>query len=405
MIRYPMGGLFVLCLFFVACGGDDFPNMDPDQTVGGDGNNFALSEFALPDVSRDPVGNPTTNLKIELGRMLFWDPILSGTKDVACVTCHHPDFGYADGLDLSIGVHGFGLGPQRQSANPNETFFAGRNAPTILNTAFNGMNEDGIYMPETGAMFWDLRARGLEEQALRPPTAFEEMRGNVYAAEDAVDSVILRLRAINEYQALFNQAFGGAESINETNLSRALASFQRSLVNNNSPFDQYIAGNATAMSPQAIEGFEQFLDIGCANCHSGPMFSDFETHVLGVPDNDKLPRSDAGQNGTYAFRTPTLRNVGITAPYFHSGRADDLEDVLDFYIRIQGNGNGGGGGALPINPNAGQLANELRNLRLQRQDIDEIEAFLLALTDPNFDDRAPTRVPSGLPVGGNIMLQ
>ncbi len=410
MIRYPWGGLFVLCLIFGACGGDDFPDMNTGvgPNNGGQGNNgnnggnFALSEFALPDVARDPVGNPTTNLKVELGRMLFWDPILSGTKDVACVTCHHPDFGYADGLDLSIGVHGMGLGPQRRNGNPNQAFFAGRNAPTVLNTGFNGIDENGVYIPERGAMFWDLRAHGLEEQALLPPTSAEEMRGNVFAAEDAVDSVILRLKAISEYQDLFDQAFGGAESINETNLSRALASFQRSLVANNSPFDRYVAGEADAMSPQAIQGFERFLDVGCANCHSGPMFSDFETHVLGVPDNDKLTESDAGQNGTYAFRTPSLRNIGITGPYFHSGRAEDLEDVLDFYIRIQGNGNGGGRGALPINPNAGELADELEDLRLRPQDIDEIEAFLNALTDLDFDDRVPVRVPSGLPVGGNI---
>ncbi|MEM6349104.1 MAG: cytochrome c peroxidase, partial [Bacteroidota bacterium] len=232
----------------------------------------------------------------------------------------------------------------------------------------------------------------------------EEMRGDVFAAEDAIDSVILRLRAIAEYQDLFDQAFGGGQSINATNLSRALASFQRSLVANNSPFDRYVAGEANAMSPQAIEGFERFVEVGCASCHSGPMFSDFETHVLGVPDNNKLAQSDAGQNGTYAFRTPTLRNVGITGPYFHSGRAGDLEEVLDFYIRIQGNGNGPGGppGSLPINPNAGELAEELEDLRLRPQDIDDIEAFLNALTDPDFDDRAPIRVPSGLPVGGNI---
>lgn len=413
MIRYPLGGLFILCFLFAACGEDNFPDMNPEEVVGnndgrGNGNNnnnaLALNDFALPDVARAPAGNATTNLKIELGRMLFWDPILSGTKDVACVTCHHPDFGYADGLDLSIGVHGVGLGSQRQNGNPNEVFFAGRNAPTVLNTAFNGMDEDGIYVPETAPMFWDLRANGLEEQALLPPTSFEEMRGDAYAAEDAIDSLVLRLKAIAEYQGLFSQAFGGAESINETNLSRALASFQRSLVANNSPFDRYIAGNATAMSAQAIDGFERFLDIGCANCHSGPMFSDFETHVLGVPDNNKLAQSDAGENGTYAFRTPTLRNVGITGPYFHSGRADDLNDVLNFYIRIQGNGNGGGRGALQINPNAGQLDDELDDLRLRPQDIDDIRAFLVALTDEGFDDRAPTRVPSGLAVGGNISL-
>ncbi|MFK7921627.1 MAG: cytochrome-c peroxidase [Bacteroidia bacterium] len=106
-----------------------------------------MSDFALPDIARAPAGNATIDLKIELGRMLFWDPILSGPKDVACATCHHPDFGYADGLDLSIGALGIGLGSPRQNGNPNEVFFAGRNAPTVLNTAFNGMDEEGIYVP------------------------------------------------------------------------------------------------------------------------------------------------------------------------------------------------------------------------------------------------------------------
>ncbi|MEL7340288.1 MAG: cytochrome-c peroxidase, partial [Bacteroidota bacterium] len=154
-----------------------------------------------------------------------------------------------------------------------------------------------------------------------------------------------------------------------------------------------------------IRGFERFLEAGCDNCHSGPMFSDFEAHVLGVPDNPKLATSDAGLNGTYAFRTPSLRNIGLTAPYFHSGLAGDLEDVLRFYLLVRRPNNGGGpGGGMDINPNVNpnQLAPELRQLQLGPGDVDEIRAFLLALNDEDFDRDIPNRVPSGLSVGGNI---
>jgi cytochrome c peroxidase len=129
------------------------------------------------------------------------------------------------------------------------------------------------------------------------------MRGDTYSESRAVATVVARLAAIPEYRARFSAAFGGRNAVTEANLGRALAAFQRSLVTTDSPFDRYMRGDTTAMSAEQIRGMNRFETIGCANCHSGPMFSDFKTHVLAVPDNGKLAASDSGTNGTYAFRT------------------------------------------------------------------------------------------------------
>ena len=133
---------------------------------------------ALPRVARAPADNPGNPDKVALGRLLFWDPILSGHNDVACATCHHPQFGYAEDRDLSIGVNGAGLGSARRFAARNAIPFVKRNSQTILNTAFNGIDEAGGHSPADAPMFWDVRAHGLEAQALEPLKAFEEMRGD-----------------------------------------------------------------------------------------------------------------------------------------------------------------------------------------------------------------------------------
>ena len=134
--------------------------------------------FAKPVLAvKAPPDNPTTPEKVALGRLLFWDPILSGNKDVACATCHHPNSGYSDGLPLSKGVK-----------------FAKRNSQTILNTALNGAGEDGAYDPSAAPMFWDVRVRSLETQALEPLKALEEMRGTTYEADHALDAIVARLR-------------------------------------------------------------------------------------------------------------------------------------------------------------------------------------------------------------------
>src|SRR5258705_9359472 len=172
---------------------------------------------ALPQTVKAPADNPFSSEKAALGRLLFWDPILSGQKDVACASCHHPRFGYADNRDLSIGVNGVGLGEERRFAPPNAIPFVKRNSQTLLNVGFNGINQAGQYNPAAAPMFWDVRVTSLETQALEPLKAFEEMRGNGYPEDGAVDAVVARLKAVPEYRALFAKAFGDENAANASN--------------------------------------------------------------------------------------------------------------------------------------------------------------------------------------------
>lgn len=359
-------------------------DIEPSQPIGG----------ALPQRIEAPADDPMTPAKVALGRLLFWDPILSGNKDVACATCHYPQFGYTDGRDISIGVNGVGLGAERTFASPNSISFVKRNSMTLLNTAFNGIDQQGRYSPSAAPMFWDSRARSLEAQAVIPIETFEEMRGNAYPEDKTLDHVLARLRAIPEYRSEFVKAFAGAQPITSGNLAKALATFERSLVANNSPFDRYMRGDTHAMTDAQIQGMQDFQRIGCTNCHSGPMFSDYKLHVLGIPDNDKLPGSDTGANQTHAFRTPSLRNLAYTAPYMHDGVFSTLQDVLRFYGR--------GRRLRNQNVAADERDPLLRRLRGLRSSASDIIEFLGALSDDSFDKTIPARVPSGLHPGGRI---
>ena len=379
---------------------------------------------ALPAAAPAPADNPTTVERVALGRLLFWDPILSGGSDVACATCHHPAFGYSDGRDLSIGVNGAGLGPARAFVPSHEARLVKRNSQTILNVGFNGLTADAAAGPLEAPMFWDARVRSLEAQALEPLKAVEEMRGGGTAQDEAVAAAVSRVKRIPEYRRLFAAAFGGAEPVTDVNLGRALAAFQRTLVAADSPFDRYMRGDTTALSPQQVRGMQRFQSTGCINCHNGPMFSDFATHVLAVPDNRRLAESDTGVNGSYAFRTPSLRNLSVSAPYMHNGVFGTLGDVVNFYQRISrgggrggGRGDGGGGGRGGAGRGGsgrgtnrgvnGQVARDqidplARQLNMRGRGQQEIIAFLRALDDPGFDRTIPDNVPSGLQVGGRL---
>lgn len=357
--------------------------------------------------------------QVELGRLLFWDPILSGHRDVACATCHHPDFAYADGRALSLGAGAIGIGPARADASDGRIPVVRRNSMTILNVAFNGAgdrrrgrgrrgraasNGTAAAVDQAAApMFWDNRVRSLETQALEPLKVLEEMRGTAYPEAEAVDRVVARLRAIPEYEALFRTAFGADTEIDAPRLGLALAAFQRTLVAMNSPFDRFQAGDRSAMTPQQQRGRERFEDVGCDECHDGPMFSDFDLHAEGVAEHAALAEPDTG-DGRFRFRTPSLRNVALTSPYMHNGTLATLEDVLQFYDEgrsrhprvADGRGRRGQRGAA-------QLDNDFRRVDdMTAQDQADIIAFLHALTDTQFDRRIPVRVPSGLPPGGHI---
>jgi len=357
-----------------------------------------LESSALPLSVRTPDANPGTPAKIALGRLLFWDPILSGKQDVACATCHHPDFAYAEDRDISIGVDGVGLGHGRRFTPQASPAFVKRNSQTILNVAFNGISDGGHYDPAGAPMFWDLRVSGLEAQALEPIKTVEEMRGGAFTESNAVAGVVARLNGIPEYRRLFGDAFGASRPISAEQLGWALAAFQRSLTAVNAPFDRYMRGDAGAMTDAQVRGMRRFERVGCINCHHGPMFSDYQVHVLGVPDNPRLAASDAGVNETYAFRTASLRNLTYTAPYMHSGVFDSLRDVLEFYDDVSGRR----GRARNQRVSREQLDPLLRQLRDPDDRAGDLIAFLEALTDESFDRTIPTRVPSTLRPGGNI---
>ncbi len=351
---------------------------------------------ALPKTVKAPQNNLPSKEKELLGKFLFFDPILSGGKDVACATCHHPQNGYSEFRDLSIGPNAKGLGSKRTFNRGNDIPFVKRNSQTIVNSAFNGIDTYNRYDPENAPMFWDDRSKSLEKQALEPIKAFEEMRGHGFAESEILEVVVQRLKNIPEYKVLFERAFQEEDAITIENLGKAIATFERTLVTNNSRFDRYMRGENDAILLSEKEGFELFKSVGCVNCHNGPMFSDYKPHVLGVPQNKKLLVPDAGIQDSFLFRTPTLRNLRFTAPYMHNGSLPTLRQVLEFYEDIS---NGKERNPLIAKENYDPF---VRELNLSVKEMSLIISFLNTLNDDGFSKDIPDAVPSGLPVGGNI---
>lgn len=400
----------ILCVSIAACDGTTGP--DPDDLV----ERFDLQ--ALGSVPYPP-DNPAVTERIELGRLLFYDPILSGEMDVACGTCHHPDFAFADGRQFSAGVSGTGLGPARtvsvSAISGDPIPLTPRNGPTVLNAAMNG---DASGLPShLGFQFWDGRALGLEEQARGPIASRREMAGDAYAPEDARDSVVARLRSIPEYVDRFAVAFPaeaaaaqGAEVISMDTYGRAVAAFERELTTRNSRYDRFVRGDGPLSELERL-GLELFFTKGnCAACHAGPMFSDFDFHVVGVPQAGEgasvIPGDDTGReehtldpDDRYGFRTPSLRNVALTAPYMHDGIFETLDAVVLFYNL----------GARPRHAEIDDVTVDSlipAPLGLTGHEMDAVVAFLETLTDPGvgLDPvllTVPPSVPSGLaPVFG-----
>ncbi|MFO1459274.1 MAG: cytochrome c peroxidase [Verrucomicrobiota bacterium] len=346
----------------------------------------------LPARAPENPGNPANADKIELGRLLFFDPILSADGNVACATCHHPGLGWSDGRPTPIGVDGVGLGPLRLPRGTSGTPLPERNTPGLVNVVFNGVLTGRIASPERAPMFWDSRVQSLEVQALIPIENRGEMRGESCPESEGVPRAVDRIRKIAEYRERFTRIFGGPPdtSVHATNLARALAVFERSLVAPNTPLDRFLAGDAEALSPQQRAGLREFQDSGCILCHGGPMLSDFKLHVLGVPD------SSAG--GRRSFRTPTLRQLQETAPYMHNGRYRTLDAVLQFYEETaDAAGEARDGGDTSLQPPLDPL---LAQLRMNPARIGDLKVFLESIQDDHYDRTIPLRVPSGLPVAG-----
>lgn len=348
---------------------------------------------ALPLAAPDPADNPTTPAKVALGRLLFFDPILSATGEVACATCHHPAFGWGDGRAIPIGVGGMGLGPARVFRTASNRPLLTRNAPSIVNAAFNGLLSGMTLDPATSPMFWDARVAGLEQQAFVPLRSHEEMRGDVCAEAEAIGRTVAAVREIAEYRERFAAAFDrpGNDAVTAATLAQALAAFERSLIAPNSPFDRFQRGETGALGPEAQRGLKVFQDAGCILCHGGPMFSDFKLHFIGF--------TDTTASGSGEVRTPTLRNLPRTAPYMHNGALRSLEDVFVFYEQLGDHvsetlDGGDKSAAIPLDP-------LLQRIDLAAEDFPALEAFLQALNDEHYDRTVPARVPSGLPVAGH----
>lgn len=345
----------------------------------------SLAEEALPDarigaLPRSASLATDTKEKVALGRLLFFDPILSATREVACATCHHPKYGWADARPTPLGVHAAGLGPERKLVKSATFPPLTRNTPTILNAAFNGIEFGKPFAPKQSPMFWDNRVRSLETQALAPIRQREEMRGDICGEAEAVPTMITRLQAIPEYVKRFDG------KITAERITDAIAAYERTLITPDSPFDRFMRGDKTAMTPAQQRGMEVFHKAGCSLCHNGPMLSDYKLHAIGLTDS-ATQRTE--------FRTPTLRNLKHTAPYMHHGGHAALDEVLLFYDRLMDQAaetlEGGDTTSLP------PLDPLLRKMNLLPEDAAPILTFLEALNSDDYDKSVPQSVPSGLP--------
>jgi cytochrome c peroxidase len=320
-----------------------------------------------------PAANPLTKAKYELGKQLYFDPRVSKDGTVSCATCHNPEKGWTDNLPVSVGI----LGQKGK-----------RSAPSSINTAYGK------------SMFWDGRAPSLEGQAQGP------IRNPIEMGDQSFKEIVERLRAISGYQEQFHKVFGTDVTLD--GLAKAVATFERTLLSGNSPYDRYSRGDMKALSESQKRGMVLFglrLDnedeykpdvvlkkANCTSCHVGFNFTDEQFHNLGVGYNAKDGTfADLGRFGATpigaknpaeigAFKTPTLRDMTRTAPYMHDGSEATLEQSVDFYDR---------GG----NPNP-YLDEDIKKLNLTAAEKADLVEFMKALTGDEVKVELPT-----LPVG------
>ena len=290
-----------------------------------------------------PSGNPWTAAKAELGRHLFFDRRLSKDQTISCASCHDPLRSWADRAPLSSGLNGHR---------------GRRNAPAVVNRIFSR------------EQFWDGRVGSLEEQAAIPMVSAGEMG-------ESHQVIVAKVARVAAYRRLFGEAYGD-ERVDLERITGAIASFERTLVVYDSPWQRHETGEDGALSEAARRGLEIFKDNNrgrCTACHSGPNFTDEKYHSTGVgvaesspsPDSGRYEVSEAGDDRG-RFKTPTLMNVELTAPYMHDGRFQTLEEVVEFYDR--------GGAENPRWP----LDPEMKKLNLSPGDKKDLVAFLKALT-------------------------
>jgi cytochrome c peroxidase len=333
--------------------------------------------------------SPRAPQQIELGRILFFDPVLSSNSERACASCHIPAKGFADGRAKSLALNFEGS--------------LDRNAPTVLNSTY------------AMRYFHDLRSEELGSQVEHVIVSEQEFNTTYWAIFD-------KLYASGEYVRLFREAFPehGAKPINRHTLTTALSGYLQSLTGWNSPFDRYARGETQEIDPAVVRGFNLFMGkAACGTCHFAPVFNgtvppdyeDSESEVLGVPaapvwkdaaidpDMGRIANRRAAEHAPfnqYAFKTPTLRNIALTAPYMHNGVYQTLEEVMQFYNV------GGGAGIGIVLPNQTLPPDPLG---LSKREIRDIIVFMEALTDTAGLTRAPARLPAypeGSPLNGRV---
>ena len=306
-------------------------------------------------------GEAPTPERAALGRLLFFDPVLSEDGRLACADCHQPGRAFTDGLVTARGKGGRPLS---------------RNAPTLWNVGFKQR------------LMWDRRAGSLEEQARIPLLAADEM-----AADP--ERLVARLAAIPEYRERFARAFepgtDGVSAISLTHVTRALAAFERTLVSQRSRYDRFASGERAALTPVERRGLTLFrsLNTRCFECHRLPTFDAPLALGVGVPSPDAGVGGVTGEPAERGlFGVPTLRNVARTAPYMHDGSLPTLAAVVDFYRH-------GGGRALGVA--AERIDSQVRAFSISDVEAAELVAFLGSLNDESASPPLPERVPSGLP--------
>jgi cytochrome c peroxidase len=303
------------------------------------------SLYKRPSEIPHPESNAFTKERYELGRTLFFDPRLSRSNWISCATCHNPALGWGDGLPLGIG-------------DGMKTLE--RRTPTLLNLAW------------AEVLMWDGRASSLEEQAMSPVASEAEM--NL-----PLETLNRKLRAIPGYAPLFEKAYPG-EGITTQTMSKALANFQRQIVSAPAPFDLWVDGDDKAISASAKRGFVLFNEKAlCSKCHSGWRTTDDSFHDIGVADDDKgrgkiLPMIPVLHN---AFKTPTLRNLAVRAPYLHNGSEATLADVIAFY-------NQGGKAKRP------NQSEHVKPLGLTRAEMQDLLNFLATLNSQDPEISVPS---------------
>jgi cytochrome c peroxidase len=415
----------------------------------------AAMEFPRPVADSDY--RATDPAVVAWGRLLFWDPVLSGNRSVSCGSCHHPRFGTGDGLGLGLGDGGAGLGPSRAAdpENPPEQRIP-RNAPALFNLGaheFTVLFHDGrieVDPSRPGGLRTPMAEEMVEgfdtllsAQTMFPVLSADEMAGHYGENEisravrmglitgegGAWDLIAARVRAIPAYVEMWEAAFPGDDALDFTDISDAVAQFMEAeWRSDGSPFDAWLRGEAT-LPAAALEGAELFYgELGCATCHAGPFLTDHGFHATGAPQlgPGKAARFEAHARDTgrmrvtgraedaYAFRTPSLRNVARTGPWGHAGAHDDLRDFLRDHAAPRLADWAALAPELPELPVEDRRAADdpeerraiLASVRgpdrvLSEAELDRLEAFLHALTDPEAlagRTGIPEAVPSGLPV-------